>query len=666
MASANGEEEYDTDPEEAKLSLALRRRVASDDEEEDEKEEEGERGADGGEKRRDGVPPRVDIRTSDEESDDQGAPEDYEDEDIEEDEEELEDGVELVAADDVRGRGRERASVDMENGVRGEGMELLEGEIADRLDVGDSENQVEGGEEKEHEPFAVPTAGAFYMHDDRFRENAAGRHRRTLGARKLWESKDERRWGHDKFEELTSQGSQFNEAQRNSKGHHRGRGRNRGTGRRFLRGGRSKMSEDNYNQAPFPGSVRGRGARRYDLTYKRRNEVPQTQIKQSGTYIEKSALPRSANGLASDSTIAHDVVPTKKNIVASNLNSASPPFYPSGSSSKDLNLGPKKDVQPANTSRNPRPSSMDENLANTMFRGSGGGGSLGLSKLCLDDTVKEPSNSSHLHPSRITNTPQGPLVRTQVRGQGHVGHLPSQSTSHPNHASKVSEVQLHAIQQGPPAQNRTQSYSQAPSQPAPKQMGSRSQVSSSPPVGHASLKSFESGEESQSESGKTKTAIVGKATSAVQGGPLGPFMYNGAHNMSVSHGDQNFPTFLPVMQFGAQHPGGIGVPAVGMAFPGYVQPQHGQGTSEMTWLPVLAGAAGALGATYCPPYMLDGAGYNPQLTGPQFAAMSSTNESNLNKAISERNPSQKPEHAGEDFDQRQNKPRRYSEMKFGQ
>lgn len=40
------------------------------------------------------------------------------------------------------------------------------------------------------------------------------------------------------------------------------------------------------------------------------------------------------------------------------------------------------------------------------------------------------------------------------------------------------------------------------------------------------------------------------------------------------------------MQFGGQHPaGGIRVPAVGMAFPGYVaQSQHGgMGNSEMTW-----------------------------------------------------------------------------------
>lgn len=40
-------------------------------------------------------------------------------------------------------------------------------------------------------------------------------------------------------------------------------------------------------------------------------------------------------------------------------------------------------------------------------------------------------------------------------------------------------------------------------------------------------------------------------------------------------------------------------------------------------LPVLAGGAGALGATYCPPYVLDGASYNPQLTGSPFIASSS-------------------------------------------
>ena len=35
-------------------------------------------------------------------------------------------------------------------------------------------------EKKENEPFAVPTAGAFYMHDDRFRDNAGARQRYVM------------------------------------------------------------------------------------------------------------------------------------------------------------------------------------------------------------------------------------------------------------------------------------------------------------------------------------------------------------------------------------------------------------------------------------------------------------------------------------------------------
>lgn len=41
------------------------------------------------------------------------------------------------------------------------------------------------------------------------------------------------------------------------------------------------------------------------------------------------------------------------------------------------------------------------------------------------------------------------------------------------------------------------------------------------------------------------------------------------------------------MQFGGQSHGGLGVPAVGMALPGYVaQSQLGFGNSEMTWYAV--------------------------------------------------------------------------------
>lgn len=35
--------------------------------------------------------------------------------------------------------------------------------------------------------------------------------RRTPGGRKLWESKDDRKWGHDKFEEMTQQDRHYEE-----------------------------------------------------------------------------------------------------------------------------------------------------------------------------------------------------------------------------------------------------------------------------------------------------------------------------------------------------------------------------------------------------------------------------------------------------------------------
>jgi hypothetical protein len=195
MATAGEEElEYESDPEEVKRSLAMRRREASDDE-----EGEGE----GREK------PSMDRRvvTHSDESDDQGGVAEYEDDEEldEEEEEEEEDEEDEGEAQLDRGDGEEEEAYE-ERG--GEGEALVGGGVKDSAvavvnvneAVGDerrvmdksvavqAEDQDEGegeGEEeeegkKENEPFAVPTAGAFYMHDDRFRDNAGGRPRYIL------------------------------------------------------------------------------------------------------------------------------------------------------------------------------------------------------------------------------------------------------------------------------------------------------------------------------------------------------------------------------------------------------------------------------------------------------------------------------------------------------
>lgn len=174
MASAGeAEAEYESDPEEAKLSLKMRRREASDDEEEEEREPE----------ERENPHQRIE---SDGESEGQGAAADYDEEEEEYDDEEYgeDEEDEYEEAGGIVGDGHEESvTEDVEVVAEGaDGVKVVVGEgtgsgqgIAD----GNENNVLPGEEEekKENEPFAVPTAGAFYMHDDRFRDNAGGRHR---------------------------------------------------------------------------------------------------------------------------------------------------------------------------------------------------------------------------------------------------------------------------------------------------------------------------------------------------------------------------------------------------------------------------------------------------------------------------------------------------------
>lgn len=162
-------EEYESDPEEAMAALAMRRREASDDEE-GERHERGKKPAG-----------RV-LIGSDVESDGQGGAEVYEEEESEieeeeEGEEEYEDGVEEVEFDDKGSeRGEVSAAAALAAATALEVAAVAEsggGESAHGKDHGEEEEE----EKKVNEPFAVPTAGAFYMHDDRFQDDRSGRHR---------------------------------------------------------------------------------------------------------------------------------------------------------------------------------------------------------------------------------------------------------------------------------------------------------------------------------------------------------------------------------------------------------------------------------------------------------------------------------------------------------
>ncbi|KAL4334999.1 hypothetical protein GQ457_07G031960 [Hibiscus cannabinus] len=683
MATTGEEVDYESDPEEAKRSLAMRRREAASD------DEEGERGE------ANNTVARVDQRAviHSDESDDQGGAADYDDEveelDLEEDEE-VEDGEEVY--DEVEEEFDEEELEEVRKGelpgnVDGTGEDVNGVVVVDgsrNVDEGvginnnDNNHVGEEGEEekKENEPFAVPTAGAFYMHDDRFRDNVGGRHRRTHGGRKLWESKDDGKWGHDKFEEMNLQERHYEDGGRSSQGRYRARSKNRDPDSGYPRGSRPRTFGKSNNQNHDSKAVRGRGPRRYEPTLRKSSQAPPTQNRLSRKPHERTSQANSIRAFIPETTADTATVPARKHIVESSLSSASPPFYPSGSSNKDSTLTQKEDMQAGSISRKPHPSVTDENFSvsqSNSLQGKNVLDSLSMAKLYIEDSSMSTSVKP-LASVQLGNTGQPSHSRVQGRGVTIPGQKAYQPAPHQNQVNRVSPpTQMNSVQRSP-VQGRALSSVQAIAQQLGQHPGIGSQASS-PPKTAMSVSSYESGEVESSETSKSKVALVSKGKSSAQGAGRGSFLYGGAQimgatgNIAVNHGDQNFPAFLPVMQFGGQHPGGLSVPAVGMAFPGYVaQPQLGRGNSEMTWLPVLTGAAGALGATYCPPYIAVDGSYQARPSGQISSTGSSSKENTSNKSNNEWRPSQRTEFVSDEFGQRQNNPnkqsRRYSEMSF--
>ncbi|XP_010430029.1 PREDICTED: uncharacterized protein LOC104714384 isoform X1 [Camelina sativa] len=558
--------EYESDPEELNRSLATRRRVASDDE-------------DDGALNHNLVANPIDSDLSDDE-DQQSAfldsDHDLVDDSSEADFEFVPDHDNALAAAD----GTEDSAVS----------------ATDLVD--------DGLEQKKKEPFAVPTAGAFYMHDDRFQEFDAASNRRMRGGRRLWQSRDESKWGHDKYEELNTQEKQFD--RRTSRGRVRGRGQGRGQERGYSRGTNSKpfTGTGNGHQNQFPKAVtRGRGPRRYEVALKNGNQAPSVQTKQSQNSFVKVSHANSGRPPTETASLETEAIQAKKNVLASSLNSDSPPFYPSGSSNnlaqKDLQTG----IGGLRINQNPTPSG--KKFGNTKSSSS------------WVRTAQPSQTTSHGRDA----PPPGQMLYQQS----------------PNQGDKVSSL-MHF--QGMP-KGTDQSCTQPPGQAFDQHSAVNSLLPSSPPKTGSSKNQYISGGiESAAETG----ALVAKGKGSLQPSGRGSFMYGGTQfmgtvgSMAAGHGNSNFPAFLPVMQFGGQHGG---VPTFGMALPGYVQPEHGTGNPEMTWLPILPGP-GALGGSYCPPYAATNGSYQAHKPMIPSSAGSSSQENSSNNPNDEE-PMERPE-----------------------
>lgn len=246
--------------------------------------------------------------------------------------------------------------------------------------------------------------------------------------------------------------------------------------------------------------------------------------------------------------VESDPMPAAKQGFVSSLSSASPPFYPSSASTKEMNVAHERDLQSGSNSRNLQSPLVNENPSaaqpGTMLRGKNVIDSVAMDKLNIDDSVSsiagKPSTTMQLtHGSSFSTQPQ-PL-RAQGRGISTFPQMNFQPTG-PN--SQVNRVSL------PNQRNSVQSRGQ----PFIQRSGTGSQASSPPKTGQ-SMNVVEPGElESPSESSKLKSAVIAKGKGSMPGSGRGSIVYGGAQVMGApgstgsGQGDQNFsatPAFLP-------------------------------------------------------------------------------------------------------------------------
>lgn len=251
-----------------------------------------------------------------------------------------------------------------------------------------------------------------------------------------------------------------------------------------------------------------------------------------------------------------------KNIFASSLNSASPPFYPSGSSNQDVSLSQKRDVQAGSANKTIKSSMQmlsktSAPESSSFVRGKANVDSAGRDKIYINDPIcpavaktlaTSPSSASSFTPTLATKNSQ---TKGQTRGMSVVG-LDAPMNSSFNQVARASPPN-----QTPIAQQRMLPSVGHPPRISTQQMGQRrviASTTSSPPEA-PSRNSSEIGEgESPPGSSKSRNPLDGKekTSNAVTG--MGSFLYNSSQvlgatgTMGLTHVDQGFaatPAFLP-------------------------------------------------------------------------------------------------------------------------
>lgn len=672
LVSADEEKaDYESDSEGGTSALALRRRVASDVEDDDHEVS----------AERDGAYYHDDVE------EDQGAPPDEDEDQEEEDEEEEYEDTEEAAGIALRRRDASEEEDTEEHFKRqGGDREYAAGVAPGSSGSAPGSGNKDGAEEEKQnaEPFVVPTVGAFYMHDDRFRSNGALRPRRSPGGRKLWEAKDEKRWVHDRFEELKLNEESY--PPQGGRGRHgRGReGRGQGRGRDFGpaggRGGRERATEEALRVPARRVRGRGRGLRRA-----RMDDYEFREAKPAGNRGESRA-PSTPKPTALQPTGKPEEAASKKPTTSSVLNSKSPPFFPTGTVTHNITGGQPgtskgsedkvidRDTTQVGSSVGTSRSGVEKGTTRgspaSVTRSSSSPGN--IVKLVSDSSIGEVDALLHRSLPRGSNTMQHQLLKTgsgsmlqqrPVRAEGNIQHMlePSSlsSVSQPiQQTARGTPSQLLRLQQ-PQQQVQTIAQGQV-SRGQPVQ--AQSLVSSIPLSVQPAGDSKGAPQSPGTKIGNVASGRVPQAATVPSG--RGSLMYG---NSSLTNGLRS------VVQFAGQPQANLGVSTVGVALPGYSsQPQFGFPNSEVTWIPILAGG-GSLGSNYSSSYIaVDGSSpavyYTQQTSHTQQASQTSAfpvpgREMNTSKTATSSSFKPPARSEADEFGQQR---RRYSQMTFGE
>lgn len=267
---------------------------------------------------------------------------------------------------------------------------------------------------------------------------------------------------------------------------------------------------------------------------------------------------------AHNSNVQHDLVLPRKNVFASSLNSASPPFYPSGSSNQDVSIAQKRDTLIGSTNRNLQSSVLSKESLSTshsasLMRGKAIAEPNSPERSFMDDSIRSVSGRQFSNlplqssgSSVPLDTRQSSQIRSQGRGPLISGQLNYQPTASLNQVNRGSaQTQIPVVQQ-----RSIQSPVRPASRGSPQQLVQRPGNGTQASFTQASsTNSSEAGEmESPPGSSKSKTALTGKDKDNNQGGGKGSFLYGGGQvigatgPMGLGHGDQSFsatPALLP-------------------------------------------------------------------------------------------------------------------------